>query len=172
MEHDIRDLFKNEEASKTELPKKHLEEFIKKLESSNFNKKKNYTILKIVASVLLIFSCIYFYKTGSNSLEKTAFEIQIEEMEKDYLMKIDKEWSYFIKDANDTILVKKYKAKLKDYNVEYKEIAMKLNESPESINLLESLIENLQRRLQLIKSINEHLKELNQKNTSNETIYL
>ena len=65
-----------------------------------------------------------------------------------------------------------YQEKLKESDLEYQKITINFKEYPNNINVLQSLIYNLQRRLELIKNIQEHLKELHQKNTSNETIYL
>ena len=104
--------------------------------------------------------------------KKTALEIQFEGIENEYLININKEWNAFIEVANDTILIRKYKEKLKDSNTDYKKITTQLKELPNNINVLESLIDNLQRRLQLIRDIKEHINELNQKKTSNETIYI
>ncbi|WP_405610158.1 hypothetical protein [Polaribacter sp. Asnod1-A03] len=174
MEHDIRDLFSKSESPKKELPKFHRKDFITKLDGmkNSKDKKKTYYFLKIAASILVLLFCGYFYQNTNSTPTKTAFEIQFEGIEKEYLINIDKEWNAFIEVANDTILIRKYKEKLKESDMEYKKITTQLKELPNNINVLESLIDNLQRRLQVIKDIKEHIKELNQKNTSNETIYL
>jgi Lhr-like helicase len=174
MERDIRGLFDKNEEQKKGLPKNHREDFIKKLGEHQPKKesKRSYKFLKIVASFLLIITCVYMYKNIIATTVKSAFEIQVEAIEKEYLSNIDKEWNSFIEVANDTILIKKYEVKLKESDVDYKKITKQLKENPNNINVLESLINNLQRRLQLIKDIKDHIKELNQKNTSNETIYL
>lgn len=177
MERDIRDLFDKDEHQKNILPKNHREEFIKKLQKNDFKKPKrtSYFFLKIAASILVIYFCFYSYFSDFSLTDKTAkteVQIQIELFEKQYLTNINNEWNNFIAIAKDTILIKKYEVKLKESVTDYKNITQKLKEQPDNINVLESLINNLQRRLQLIKNIKEHLKELNQKNTSNETIYL
>ncbi|ARV15892.1 hypothetical protein [Polaribacter sp. SA4-12] len=174
MEHDIRDLFKNKEYPIKKIPKEHRKDFITKLNGvkNSKNKKSPYYFLKIAASILLILFCGYFYQNTYSKPTKTAFEIQFEGIENEYLININKEWNSFIEVANDTILIRKYKEKLKDSNTDYKKITTQLKELPNNINVLESLIDNLQRRLQLIKDIKEHINELNQKKTSNETIYI
>jgi hypothetical protein len=173
MEHDIRDLFKNETNTKKKIPKNNREEFITKLAVLNPKKRtKKLAILKIAASILLLFSCIYLYQKENLKVEKSAFEIQVEKIEKDYINNIDKEWKGFLAIAKDTVLIQKYEVKLKESDTEYSRITKQLKKNPNNVNILESLIENLQRRLQLIKDIKEHMKELNQKNKSNETIYL
>ena len=174
MEHDIRDLFKNKDYPIKKLPKEHRKDFITKLDGvkNSKNKKSSYYFLKFAASVLLILFCGYFYQNTNSKPKKTALEIQFEGIENEYLININKEWNAFIEVANDTVLIRKYKEKLKDSNTDYKKITTQLKELPNNINVLESLIDNLQRRLQLIKDIKEHINELNQKKTSNETIYI
>lgn len=174
MERDIRDLFKVKNDFKKDLPKNHREDFIKKLGEHQPKKepKKSYKFLKIVASLLLIISCVLLYKNTIALPQKSAIELQMQAVEKDYLNSINKEWNRFKEIATDTNLVNKYEEKLEKSKLEYRKITKQLKDFPNDINLLESLITNLQRRLQLIKEINEHIKELNPKNTSNETIYI
>lgn len=174
MERDIRDLFKVKNDFNKDLPKNHREDFIKKLGEHQPKKKskKSYKFLKIAASLLLIISCVLLYKNTISLPQKSAIELQMQAIEKDYLSSIKKEWNSFKEIATDTILVNKYEEKLKKSKLEYRKITKQLKDFPNDINLLESLITNLQRRLQLIKEINEHIKELNPKNASNETIYI
>ena len=174
MERDIRDLFSKDDVDNKEIPKNHREDFIKKLEEHQPKKerRKSYKLIKIVASFLLIITCVYVYKNTVASPQKSAVEIQMQAIEKDYLSSIDKEWNSFKKIAKDTILIKKYEEKLKESKVDYQKITKQLTVLPNNINVLQSLIDNLQRRLQLIKDIKEHINELNQKNISNETIYI
>ena len=174
MERDIRDLFFKDDVDNKEIPKNHREDFMKKLEEHQPKKepKKSYTFLKIVASFLLIISCVLIYNNTIATPQKSAVELQMQAIEKDYLVNIDKEWNSFKKIATDTILIRKYEEKLKESKVDYQKITKQLKELPNNINVLQSLIDNLQRRLQLIKDIKEHINELNQKNTSNETIYI
>ena len=173
MKRDIREIFNNDELPKKKLPDFHKDEFLEKLEV--FNKKESskpaFKIWKIAVSIALIFSVGYYLmdlKTENNS---TLFA-QVKQIEKEYLQNIDAEWNTFVKQTTDKKLIEKYKEKLLSLDINYKEVSVQFEKNPNSINILESLINNLQSRLQLIKDIKEHLKELNQKNTSNETIYL
>lgn len=177
MERDIRDLFKDDEHSRVELPKNHKEDFIKKLEEQHRSKYQfiKSKWLKIAVSFLLIFSASTYYFIDNAAISKSkenAFQVQVKAIEKEYLQNIDNEWKEFLAISNDSILIKKYETKLLNFDLEYQKITKQLNEFPNNIYILEMLINNLQRRLELIKSIKEHIKELNQKNTSNETIYL
>jgi|AntRauMFilla1563_2_1112583.scaffolds.fasta_scaffold16562_2 peptidoglycan hydrolase CwlO-like protein len=174
MEHDIRDLFSKDDFDKKEIPKNHREDFIEKLGKHQHKrgKGKSYKTFKIVASFLLMITCAYVYKSTISVPQKSAIELQMESIEKNYLISIDNEWNSFKEIATDTILIKKYEVKLKESKADYQKITSQLKAYPNNIQVLQSLIDNLQRRLQLIKNIKEHINELNQKNTSHETIYL
>lgn len=174
MKQDIRDIFIHEKRDKMQLPKNHKEQFLEKLETIHTSKnKRNFkNRYKIVASVLIIISCTIFYKTNYLKIQKTSFEVQVEDLEKEYLKDINKEWNGLKTITNDTLLLKKLSIKMKDYEENYQKIIVDFKENPNNINVLESIITNLQRRLQLIKEIKKHINELNQKNISNETIYI
>ncbi|APZ45773.1 hypothetical protein BW723_05440 [Polaribacter reichenbachii] len=175
MERDIRDLFRENDDFKKDLPKSHREDFLKKI-NKNITQKPKWKFgipYKIALAVTVIFSLMYFFNPKTDDVNNiNSFENQFSKIENDYLKNIDIEWKQFKEKTTDTLLIRKYEEKLNDFNNDYKKITNQLKEFPNNINLLESLINNLQRRLQLIKEINEHIKELNQKNTSNETIYI
>ncbi|WP_445748134.1 hypothetical protein [Polaribacter sp.] len=174
MKQDIRKLFDHEKNDKIHLPKNHKEQFLEKLETIHTSKnKRNFkNLYKIVASILIIISCTIYYKINYPKIKKTSFEIQIDDLEKEYLKDINKEWKGLKTITNDTLLLKKLSIKMKDYEENYQKIIVNFKDNPNNINVLESLITNLQRRLQLINEIKEHINELNQKSTSNETIYI
>ena len=177
MERDIRDLFKEDEEVNVELPKNHRTDFIQKLLNQEKKVTKNRTLywLKIAAILVLFFSVLtyIFVDESSNPLiKKTAIQVEVKAIEKEYLEQIENEWKEFLSLSKDSILITKYKAKLKTFDADYSRITNQLKEAPNNIYILESLINNLQRRLELIKNIKEHIKELNQKNVTNETIYL
>ena len=98
--------------------------------------------------------------------------VQVKKIEKEYLNQINIEWKNFVKLTKDENLIQKYKEKLFSLNEDYKSITKQFEKDAYNVFVLENLIKNLQRRLELIKDIKEHLKELNKKMTSNETIYL
>ena len=99
-------------------------------------------------------------------------EIQVAQIEKEYLKSIDNEWQGFVKVTNDQNLVGRYEEKLSSLGDNYKKVSGEFKKDPNNILILESLIENLQRRLQLLKNIRQHIQELNQKNKSYETIII
>ena len=174
MEHNIKELFKVDDFPKKEIPKNHRNDFLNKLElqhkKQNGFQRKN--IFKIAVSVVTLLFCTLYYFNTNKEISKTTLQIQVAEIEKEYLTNIDKEWENFIEVAEDSILVSKYKIKMHDFDKDYQKITNQLEKTPNNINVLEALISNLQRRLELIKNIKEHIKELNQKNTNNETIFI
>lgn len=177
MKQDIRDLFKQKSLPKKKLPDFHEDDFLEKLTTFNQKKKSKVflPILKIAAAIVLIFSVSYYFLNSDVEIEnhnQPEMLVEIQQIEKEYLKHIDDEWNSFIEIATDPTLIKKYEQKFKESDIDYKNITKKLKQYPNNINVLESLIDNLQKRLLLIRNIKEHLKELNQKNKSNETIYL
>jgi len=177
MKRDIRELFKNEEFPKKKLPNFHEEEFLGKLEKLNKKEKSKpfVQIFKIAASIVLMLSVGYYFLSTESAVKQedqpTLF-VQVKQIEKEYLKNIREEWNDFLALTTDRNLIEKYKEKLLKLDTNYGKVSKQFEEKPNNINILESLINNLQLRLELLKDIKEHLKELNQKNTSNETIYL
>lgn len=173
MKQDIRDLFDKDALPKKKLPVPHEEEFMRKLKRAaplKSRKKKMKPFLKAAATIALLISVGYYL--NKEDIKKTALEIHFEQIEKEYLTSINNEWEAFIKITDDQSLIKRYKEKLQELDDSYKEISEQYSKDSNDISAIEGLIENLQRRLQLLKDIKEHIIELNQKNKSNETIYL
>ena len=86
------------------------------------------------------------------------------------MQNIKTEWNSFVKLTDDKNLIKKYKEKLSALDIDYKEITKQFKIAPNNISVLEKLISNLQTRLRFLKDIQNHIKNLNQKNISYETI--
>lgn len=177
MEHDIRNLFNINQFEKKKLPDFHKAEFTKRLENASAKKNKNtfFSKTKIAVFFLLMIFGVSIYFTFSEEeeqIKESLIFVEIEKIEKEYVANIDIEWQKFIKITNDTILINKYQQKLQNSNKDYKKLTLTFKESPNNIMVLETLIHNLQKRLQLLKDIQEHINELNQKNATNETIYL
>ena len=175
MEHDIRNLFNKEEVSKTEIPKNHRIDFLNKLEIQH-KKPKQIRLLSWVKIAAILVLGIFLYQWLSidekPALKELNLKTAIKELEQEYLPAIAKEWDTFLKVTNDTLLINRYKKRLKDSKKEYKDLSKLIKEHPDDVKLLQSLINNLQNRLMIINEINNHMKQLNQKNKSNETIYL
>ena len=177
MKQDIRKLFKDEDIITTKLPTNHRKEFIQKLEkSSKKPQHKKLKTLQIAVSILFLISISGYWFVNQNNLFKpkkpTAIELQVQQIEAKYLQEIHTEWSQFTNTVKDKKLIKKYKERLSNLSEKYKEIHDQFKENPNSISVLEALINNLQTRVQLLKDIQEQLQLLQQKPTSYETIIL
>ncbi|WP_299334319.1 hypothetical protein [uncultured Psychroserpens sp.] len=178
MKQDIRDFFKDEDASGKRLPDSHRQEFYEKLKASRPRResKLSTNYMFKVAAIVILFVALAFtiFKTTENVtnqvVEEAPIETQIELIEQQYLANIDKEWQSFISIANDDKLVKRYRAKLDDLDKDYKDISKQFKADNNNIMVIEALVENLQTRLQLLKDIQEHIKSLNQQNEHYETI--
>lgn len=175
MKRDIRHLFKEEVLEPKKLPVNHRNEFLQKLENSKTTRKKTQPsfLLKIVATVVLVLSVSYFVFNPKESVEKQPLLVtQIQQMEKEYVKNIDKEWNNFLQLTNDKKLINYYEKKLKVLSAEYEEIAIQFKEEPNNIIVLEKLISNLNIRLETLKEIQNHLKSLTPKNQRHETIII
>lgn len=173
MKQDIRDLFEKDTLSKKKLPTSHEQDFLRKLKRTDplqSRKKKIGSFLKVAATIALMISVGYYI--NKEHIEKTALEIHLEQIEKECLTSIDREWEALKEATNDQRLIRKYEEKLETLAISYQVISKEFSEDPNNISVLESLVENLQSRLQLLKNIKQHVKELHQKNKSNETIYI
>lgn len=168
MKQDIRNLFKEDDELKT-LPKNHRTEFLNKLKKPTKNKYTSNVWFKIAATLIIALtvglSLIY---TKPKTEEVSPIIAQIEAVEAEYLKNIETEWKRFVAIADDSVLVDRFKKKLDDLDADYKEISLKFKSDTNNILVIESLVENLQTRLQLLKDIQKHIKILNQKNEHNE----
>lgn len=175
MKQDIREIFKKETLQKKKLPIFHEDEFLGKLKAHHKKEKpkSSFRIFKIAVSIALVISVGYYFLRPEIIIDsQSASLVQVRKIEKEYLNQINKEWKSFVKLTKDKNLIQKYEEKLFNLNEDYKDISKQFEKDTNNVFVLENLIKNLQRRLQLLKDIQNHIKELNQKNTSYETIYL
>lgn len=183
MKQDIRDLFRDTDTNSVDafgkqLPDNHRQEFYDQLKASRprrESKINKYYLIKIAAIITVFVALtITLFTTLDNAtnqvVEESSMETQIETIEKEYLASIDVEWKRFINVANDENLIKRYRTKLDDLDNDYKEISKQFKTDTNNILVIESLVENLQTRLQLLKDIQEHINVLNQKTEPYETI--
>jgi len=177
MKQDIRNLFRDEETSGKPLPDNHRQEFYEQLKASRPRRssKLNTSYLFKVAAMVVLFvamAFIMFNKADniSDEVVTTPVETQIDIIERQYLASIDEEWNNFINVTNDERLIKRYRDKLDDLDTDYQEISKQFKVDTNNIQVIESLVDNLKTRLQLLKDIQEHIKLLNQKNEQYETI--
>ncbi|WP_339755876.1 hypothetical protein [uncultured Winogradskyella sp.] len=168
MKRDIRDLFK-EEGDLKKLPKNHRTAFLEKLKNKPTKKRASFALLKVVAVLLVALSIglsLFYDKPEVTNVSPMI--AQIEAVEAEYLASIKAEWESFIAIAEDEILVTRFRKKLDELDKDYKDIALQFKEDTDNILVVESLVENLQNRLQILKDIQAHIKILNQKNEQNE----
>ncbi|WP_299676723.1 hypothetical protein [uncultured Tenacibaculum sp.] len=172
MKRDIRELFKEDEFEK-ELPENHRIEFLEKLKATNEKKKFPFKkIVGYVASVVVLISVYLFLPKNKIDEKNQQLLLHVQQIETEYLKNINTEWNNFLELTNDEKLIEKYDEKLKELSADYKVLSSKLNEKPNDINVLEALISNLQKRLQTLKDIQEHIKSLKQKKVTYETIVI
>jgi len=179
MKQDIRNIIGEIEPSHKELPTSHRAEFLGKLQASNRQKSKlvNFMVIfKIAAAIVLFVSVGYFTFNGlfksDALLVETKIELQLKDIETQYLEHIDTEWQKFVALTSDEKLVNRYEQKLNELNVDYQEISKEFRQNKNNIIFIEALVENLKTRLQLLKDIQDHINLLNQKTKSYETIIL
>jgi hypothetical protein len=168
MKQDIRDLFKEEDHLKS-LPNNHRTEFLDKLNKHSKKKSSAFGWLKI-AAVLLIALTVGFSVFYDQPKENKVSPIvaQIGAVEAKYLEDIEEEWENFVAIADDAFLVERFRKKLNQLDVDYQDISIQFKQDSNNILVIESLVENLQTRLQLLKDIQNHIKILNQKNEQHE----
>ncbi|WP_442264663.1 CHASE3 domain-containing protein [Tenacibaculum sp. ZS6-P6] len=172
MKRDIRELFKEDELEK-ELPENHRIEFLEKLKVTNEKRKFPFKkIIGFVASLVVLISVYLFLPKNKIDEKNQQLLLHVQQIETEYLKNINTEWNNFLELTNDEKLIEKYDEKLKELSADYKVLSSKLNENPNDINVLEALISNLQKRLQTLKDIQEHIKSLKQKKVTYETIVI
>lgn len=172
MKRDIRALFKEDEFEK-KLPENHRAEFLGKLKVTSGKKKNPFKkIIGLVASVVVLISVYLFLPSDKVEGKDQQLLLHVQQIETEYLKNINTEWNNFLELTNDEKLITKYDEKLRKLSGDYKILSSKFNENPNDINVLEALISNLQKRLQKLKDIQEHIKSLKQKKVTYETIVI
>ncbi|GAB1856024.1 hypothetical protein MHTCC0001_08590 [Flavobacteriaceae bacterium MHTCC 0001] len=175
MKRDIRDLFKDNEVTKHQIPEGHREEFYTKLtkpKKNGLNTSNYQWVFKVAAMLLVCIAMGYFLipkDDASNVKHKERFTTQIKAIERKYKASINKEWKNFLLLTEDKNLVHKYKKRLDDLDADYKEISKHYKDDTDEILIIEALVENLQTRLNLLKDIQKHINLLNKQNEHYET---
>ena len=165
MEQDIRKLFNTENETDTQLPLTHRAEFQNKLRNAKQKQKPRFNAVYKYAAIALLFFAIGYVSIqqiiAPSEVEETALELQLKEVEQQYLDHIDKEWENFKSLTNDERLIHRYEQKLDELNNDYQELSIQFEEDRSNILTIEKLISNLQTRLQFLKDIQSHIKTLN-----------
>lgn len=187
MKIDLRDKLKNERMMR-ELPNNHREIFEQRLEKELSKKsKKNYTFLKIAASVLILLSIGYagneFFKndvpqeyvqtddTSEKKINSMAdISPDLKKVEDYYLMHINYQFSKIkITDENRSFL-DVYFVEIGKLQEGYSNLIAEINSDEISEETINSLIENLQMRLKLMYQLKAQLKKINNLNKK-ENVY-
>jgi len=178
MEQDIRKLFETGFDADKKLPVSHRDEFQQKLKASKPKRKQKQgfrNVFKYAAAILILVTLGYFsFNTLTNEpiIKESVLELQLKEVEQQYLENIEKEWQNFKTLTNDAKLVERYEKELNELNDDYQIISAQFKADSHNISIVENLVNNLQRRLQLLKDIQKHIKLLNQENGHYETIQI
>ena len=184
MSQDIRDLFKSDAPDdylgSHQLPENHREEFIQKLKASRARpqRKLNPFYLFKLAAMLVLFMALAFWLWPSATpkvkvyvAQELSVEAQVETVERQYLASIDHEWQRFLSLAKDEQLVERYRKKLKDLDDDYQSMTKQFKANQHNVIVIESLVENLQTRLRMLKEIQVHITILNEKTTTDEAVF-
>lgn len=162
MEQDIRQLFNTE--ADTPLPLNHRAEFQNKLKQAT--KKKRTTLhwfYKYAAIILLFLAVGYMFIRPTLETEvtqETALQLQLKDVEQQYLAHIAEEWERFKSLTNDERLISRYAQQLDALQADYQVLSVQFQEDANNIVIIEKLISNLQTRLQFLKDIQHHIKTL------------
>ena len=169
MKRDIRPLFKDTTVHSKRLPEDHRQEFINKLgETKNRKPIPWLKIAALLVTFLAVGYAIITFGKEDSSTQQLEIAQQIEAVEQEYLKDIEKEWKRFVAIANDDVLVARFKKKLDDLDKNYQIISVQFKEDSNNILIIETLVENLQTRLKLLKDIQQHIEILNQNNEQHE----
>lgn len=166
MKQDIRETFRQKEFPKKKLPDFHEDDFLEKLTVFNQKKKSKVfsSILKIVASIVLVLSASYYFLNSDIEIKKDEqpeIFVEIQQIEKEYYKNIKIEWNKFVSLTDDQNLINKYQEKLKNLDFSYQEILIQYKADKNNLIVIEALIQNLKNRLQLLKGIQKHINLLN-----------
>lgn len=163
MKQDIRDLFNEGEDLKT-LPEKHRTEFFDKLKKQPKKKPNTFFWLSIAAVAIIAFTVGFNIFYNQPTEEVSPMLAQIEAVEAEYLEDIEQEWENFLAITDDEVLISRFRKRLSELDKDYQEVSAQFKNDSNNILVIESLIENLKTRLQILKDIQEHIKILNQNN--------
>lgn len=165
---DIKDILKENSTEKLELPLNHRQRFENKLQKLEPQKRKNYTFLKIAASVLVLISVGYFImqnnKTQSNVIDQkidlAEISPELKHIENNYVTAINYELLGIEANEHNKELLDAYLEKIALLTDEYTVLSKKLVTDDINEEIVNGLINNLQLRLQLLLELKDKLKEL------------
>ena len=180
MAQDIRKLFENEQkVSNEKMPQGHEARFLQKLDSElpEQPKKSIFTFLNIAASIVILIGLsfgVYEYM-GTNPIDAHKSDIvdtqkesplgklspQLKKVEDYYLANINLELSKIKVTPETKELFDGYLDRLEELNKEYELLSEELTKSGPTEQTINASVENLKLRLNLMYSLKEKLKEIN-----------
>ncbi len=174
MKVDLREKLKNEKVMKS-LPKDHRNSFDQLLQKELHQKpKNNFKLLKIAASIILIFSLGFTgYKFFERDVSQEVVKIKdapdkkinsmadispdLKKVEDFYLTRINYQISKITITDENKDLLEVYLAELSDLQQKYENLKMQLNTDELNEEVIDGMIENLQLRLQLLRQLKKKL---------------
>jgi hypothetical protein len=165
MKQNLKQIVATEPEKDKSLPVNHRQEFLKKLQQQNKAKTMKFPYLKVAVVIVisLVFGALSLIYWPANN-EQSPLLVQLQQVEKDYLNQIDKEWEAFASKTSDERLKRRYEQRLDELHADYTGLTLQFQKEPNNLQILESLIQNLQTRLQLLKDIQKHINLINQQN--------
>ena len=171
MPNDIRDLLKNRQQGRKELSKNHRKRFEDKLQQLHTSKKKNYVLMKVAAAITLLIGIGYFsMQTNSTTQieEIPVFKItslgsispEMQKVESYYLTAINYEIASLEMTPENKIMLDTYLDKIGKLDEDYKRLNKELSEKGINEKIINSLITNLQLRLQILLQLKDQLTEI------------
>jgi hypothetical protein len=180
MPKDIREILKERIIRKPELAKGHRDRFKIKLVKDNVVEKKNYSLLKIAAAILILISLGYYFKPDKsiNSVNNSSQTFNLEtvspemkQIENYYLTAINYELASIELSSEHKTILNQYLEKIANLTKQYSELTDSLKEEGLNEKTINALITNLQLRLHLLLELKDTLQDLKTPNkTKNEDI--
>jgi len=176
MRKDLKEMLQNSRENKGSLSKNHRLNFEARLQQEFHPKqKKNYSFLKIAASIILVFglgSTFYFMTKNTVTTQPQTAKVEglgsvspeLRKIEDYYLASINTEIANLPESGEHKELLDGYLEKIGELSTEYKVLSKELTTEGLNEKTINALIDNLQLRLKLLYQLKEQLNELKNSN--------
>ncbi len=179
MSTNIKEILKKEfKNSNHDLPVNHRQQFENKLQNElHKSKKRNFTFLKVAASIILLVSLglLVNFNLKNKEVKKQNYTLgsvspELKKIENYYTNAITYELTQLNTNSKTKPILDKYLTKLEELTKKYKEESAQLNIDKISEKTINALIDNLQLRLQLLLQLKEQLNSIKNKKDEQNTI--
>lgn len=176
MSNDIREIIKDNKSNSMKLSDGHRNRFEARLRELHSPNRKKFTFLKIAASIVFLISIGYIFihkdlvqQTDSDTkvVDLGTISPEMKQIENYYLMAINYEMANLETTPQSKTLLDTYLKKITELTNQYKEISNNLTENEINEKTINTLITNLQLRLQLLIELKDTMQELNTPKTIN-----